>query len=158
MDEKLLMKLFTLRENDFENQTEFFKAFESSEDERKKTFDALVKDGFIGTEDQFSEIVGLGKTNGVVAMDATVTPETNQASESTVSEQESISLELPKPLDLPDNIKRKLSRENLTFEERVSLAETNSQRELDAEDFARINMESTQWVEKEESKKRKIEN
>ena len=158
MDKKLLMKLFTLRENDFENQTEFFKAFESSEDERKKTFDALVKDGFIGTEDQFSEIVGLGKSNGVVVTDATVTPETNQASESTVSEQESISLELPKPLDLPDNIKRKLSRENLTFEERVSLAETNSQRELDAEDFARINMESTQWVEKEESKKRKIKN
>ena len=158
MNEKLLKQVFLLRKNDFKNEIEFFKAFEESEDERKKSFDILVTKGFLGTEKQFLDSAGVGKTNGVVAMDATVTPEKKQASESTVSEQESISSELPKPLDLPDNIKRKLSRENLTFEERVSLAETNSQRELDAEDFARINMESTQWVEKEESKKRKIKN
>ena len=157
MNEELLKQVFLLRKNDFENEIEFFKAFEESEDERKKSFDILVAKGFLGTEKQFFDSAGVGKSNGVVATDATVTPEP-EASENMELKSENISSELLKPLDLPDNIKRKLSRENLTFKERVSLAETNSQRELNAEDFARINMESTEWVEKEKSKKRKIKN
>ena len=157
MNEKLLKQVFLLRKNDFKNEIEFFKAFEESEDERKKSFDILVAQGFLGTEKQFFDSAGVGKSNGVVAMDATVTPEP-EASENMELKSENISSELLEPLDLPDNIKRKLSRENLTFKERVSLAETNSQRELNAEDFARINMESAKWVEKEESKKRRIKN
>jgi len=157
MNEKLLKQVFLLRKNDFKNEIEFFKAFEESEDERKKSFDILVAKGFLGTEKQFFDSAGVGKSNGVVATDATVTPEP-EASENMELKSENISSELLEPLDLPDNIKRKLSRENLTFKERVSLAETNSQRELNAEDFARINMESTEWVEKEKSKKRKIKN
>ncbi len=147
MDEKLLMKLFTLRENDFENQTEFFKAFESSEDERKKTFDALVKDGFIGTEDQFSEIVGLGKSNGVVATDATVTPEP-EASENMVLKSEDTSSDFTETI--------KTAQEFLSPSELLKYRAFENFRQVTPEQQLKIDEEAFNFVINEKQKSVKV--
>jgi hypothetical protein len=147
MDEKLLMKLFTLRENDFENQTEFFKAFESSEDERKKTFDALVKDGFIGTEDQFSEIVGLGKSNGVVATDATVTPEP-EASENMVLKSEDTSSDFTETI--------KTAQEFLSPSELLKYRAFENFRQVTPEQQLKIDEDAFNFVINEKQKSVKV--
>ncbi len=149
MDEKLLMKLFTLRENDFKNQTEFFKAFESSEDERKKTFDALVKDGFIGTEDQFIEIVGLGKSNGVVATDATVTPEP-EASENMVLKSEDTSSDFTETI--------KTAQEFLSPSELLKYRAFENFRQVTPEQQLKIDEESLKFVTEDKQKSLKVRN
>ena len=90
-------------ENGFEGSFEDY--MESLDDSKnlEKAFDQAKKESFPGDMNSFVNGLGLGKSNGVVAEDATVAPEM-QASENTVLESEDISSGLEKPKKEEDKI------------------------------------------------------
>jgi len=91
-------------ENGFQGSLEDYKKSLNNPEKLNQAFDQAKDESYPGEIEGFAkmlgvdmEVLGEGKSNGVVAEDATVAPEM-QASENTVSESENTSLEQPKKI------------------------------------------------------------